>query len=165
MINLRWLSVFCLTGAMLLPLTLATVEQIEADIGVFSADFIRVDNNSKVPSLNFSHTQVILNDSSVIPGAPVQAARDVQITGHLNQADGSVLLTLWKNVEITYSTELLYHATLLNRKSVTETCTAHMQGITVGSNGSPVTVDDVTSSLALVIAAYKVAASTDSIRS
>jgi hypothetical protein len=58
MLNFRWLSIFCLTGALLLPLALATVEQIEADIGVFSADFIRVDNDFKVSSLNFSQTQV-----------------------------------------------------------------------------------------------------------
>ncbi|KAJ7870924.1 hypothetical protein B0H14DRAFT_2570979 [Mycena olivaceomarginata] len=196
MLNFRWLSVFCLTGALLLPLALATVEQIEADIGVFSADFIRVDNDFKVPSLNFSQTQVILNDSSVIPRALVQAAQDVQITGRLNETDGNALFTLWKNVERTINDvtdQFLDHLIDFDliptnpqlRLSLATVCSEALflienglhvflqafiaelpKTITVSSNGSPVTVDDVTSPLATVIAAYEAAtSSTDSIRS
>jgi hypothetical protein len=47
--NLRRLSVFCLTGALLLPLALATFQQIAADIGIISADFIILDSAFKAP--------------------------------------------------------------------------------------------------------------------
>ncbi|KAJ7880539.1 hypothetical protein B0H14DRAFT_3434409 [Mycena olivaceomarginata] len=166
MLNLHWLSVFCLTGALLLPLALATVEQIAADIGVL-ADFIKVDNDFKVPSLNFSQAQ---------------------FTGRLNESDGTALLTLWKNVKpmINDVTDQFFNhlidflrlglaAICLEVLSVIENglhaflaaFTAELpKTITVSSSGSPVTVDDITLPLATVIAAYEAAtSSTDSIRS
>ncbi|KAJ7330842.1 hypothetical protein DFH08DRAFT_966597 [Mycena albidolilacea] len=186
--NLRWLSVFCLTGALLLPLALATFEQIAADIGVISVDFIKVDNDFQVPSLNSSQTQVILNDASVIPRALAQATSDVQITGRLDDTDGSALFTLWKNVESTINdvtNQFSNHVIDFLRLGLAALClellslienglhaflaafTAELpKTITVSSNGSPVTVDDVTLPLATVIAAYEAAtSSTDSIRS
>ncbi|KAJ7330841.1 hypothetical protein DFH08DRAFT_814933 [Mycena albidolilacea] len=96
--NLRWLSVFCLTGALLLPLALATFQQIAADIGIISADFIILDSVFKAP-ITLSQGLVIFNDSSILPLVLDRGTADVRATGSLDESDGRALLTLLENVE------------------------------------------------------------------